>query len=117
MIAWSRIPLPLWAYAAVTLVGTAIVEATASAPIAAKVLLAVLMLLWLYLLFRGLRLLWTLTVLFTGVGLLIDLLGQSPRWQSAAVAMVGLALLLLPSTRRYCLSSGTDTGTARKQNA
>jgi hypothetical protein len=113
MIAWRRIPWPLWAYGAVVLLGTSLVEVNAHGPIPAKVLLAAVMLAWLYLLLRGVRWVWIATVGIYVLGLVAEVISGSLDWQSLILSLVGLTLLVLPVTQRYFSVSATDAEMSR----
>jgi uncharacterized membrane protein len=95
---WNLIPWPLWIYSAITVAAT--VSLLSYGPIVARVLFIVIMLVWLYLLLKGLRWVWTVTL---GVYLLgfIDLIVGTLTWRGAAFGLVGLLLLLLPESREY----------------
>jgi hypothetical protein len=103
VIEWKAVPWPLWIYSAITVITTISLEF--HGPVSVRVLFAIIMLVWLYLLLKGLRWVWILTV---GVYVLgsIQLVWISFTWRGAAIGLVELLLLLLPETRRY-FSSGT----------
>jgi hypothetical protein len=106
MIEWRRVPWPLWVHSAVTLTGTILVEITAHGPIPAKALFVAVMLAWLYLLFRGVRWVWIVTIGIYVLGLVPELISGSLQWRGVTVSLIGLILLLLPVTRRYFSSHG-----------
>jgi hypothetical protein len=103
VIAWRRVPWTLWAFAVLTVAGLIVVLARASgdAPVAVLIIYAVLILAWLYFLFRGVRWVWMLTVGVGLVGLLYDLITGSGTWLGVSSGLVALLLMLLPPTRRY----------------
>jgi membrane protein implicated in regulation of membrane protease activity len=101
MIEWKQIPWSLWAYSAIILLGTIVIEVKAHGPIPAKVLFTAVMLAWLYFLLKGMRWLWIVTIGIYVVGLILDVISGSLEWQGLALSVVSLMLLLLPATRRY----------------
>lgn len=110
MIEWRRVPWSMWAYSAVVLTVTLLIEIEAHAPIPAKALLIALMLTWLYFLFRSVHWVWVVTVGIYVLGSAIDLVSGSLRWPGAALNLIGLVLLLLPVTRRYVASRNAGSG-------
>lgn len=111
MIAQRRVPWPLWAYAAATLLGVMLVEVKAHGPFPAKVLFVVVMLAWLCFLLKGVRWVWIVTVGISVLGLVPELISGSLEWQGATLSLIGLILLLLPVTRRYFFNHAVATGT------
>jgi hypothetical protein len=103
MIAWRRVPWTLWAFAVLTVAGLIVVLARASgdAPVAVLIVYVALILAWLYLLFRGVRWVWIVTVGVGLVGLLFDLVTGSGTWLGVSSGLVALLLMLLPATRRH----------------
>ena len=101
MIEWRRVPWPLWVFSLVALTGAMLTEFEAHAPTPAKALLIAVMLAWLYVLFRGVRWVWIGTIGIYVLGVIPDLVSGSLKWWGVAVSLIGLALLLLPVTRRY----------------
>jgi hypothetical protein len=101
MIEWGRVPWSLWIYSAVVLTGTILVEVTAHAPVSAKALFVAVMLAWLYVLLRGVRWAWFVTVGIYLLSLMLNLISGSLHWRGIAVSLVGLILFLLPLTRLY----------------
>jgi hypothetical protein len=101
VIEWKRVPWPLWAYCAVILLGTISLEVKAHGPIPPKLLFPVVMLTWLYLLLKGVRWVWIITVGVYVLGFVADLISGSLTWEGGTVSLIGLVLLLLPVTRWY----------------
>jgi hypothetical protein len=103
MIAWRRVPWTLWAFAVLTVAGliAVLARASGSAPVAALIIYFVVILAWLYLLFRGVRWVWMVTVGVGLVGLLFDLITGSGTWLGISSGLVSLLLMLLPATRRH----------------
>jgi hypothetical protein len=103
VIAWRRVPWTLWAFAVLTVAGLIVVLARAAgdAPVVALIIYVVLILGWLYLLFRGVRWVWIVTVGVGLVGLLFDLVTGSGTWLGISSGLVALLLMVLPATRRY----------------
>ncbi len=99
MIDWRRVPWPLWAYCAVTLLGSLSTDTRISGPAIALVLVPILTVVWLFYLLRGVRWLWLVTL---AIYVLInpEIVSGSVTWEGAASTVVGL-VLLLPTTRRY----------------
>jgi hypothetical protein len=104
VIEWKRVPWPLWAYSAVILLGTISLEVKAHGPIPPKLLFPAVMLTWLYLLLKGVRWVWIITVGVYVLGFVADLISGSLTWQGGILSLIGLVLLLLPVTRRYFFS-------------
>jgi hypothetical protein len=103
MVEWERVPWSLWAYAAVTLLGVALVEVTAHGPVAVKLMFAAFMLAWLYGLLLGVRWVWVGSVGIYVLGLAPEVASGSLDWQGVALSLVGLLLLVLPVTWHYFL--------------
>jgi hypothetical protein len=101
MIEWRRVPLPLWIYSVVMLLGAILIEVKAHGPSLAKALYPVVVLAWLYFLLKGVRWVWVVTVGIYALGLIPYLISGSLNWQGIALTLLGLLLLLLPVTRRY----------------
>ncbi|HEY0278922.1 MAG TPA: hypothetical protein VGC32_11715 [Solirubrobacterales bacterium] len=103
MIAWRRVPWTLWVFAVLTIAGLIVVVARASgdAPATALVIYVVVIAAWLYFLFRGMRWVWMVTVGVALVGIFFDLITGSGTWLAISSGLVGLALMLLPATRRH----------------
>jgi membrane protein implicated in regulation of membrane protease activity len=116
MIDWRRVPWPLWAYSAVMLLGTILVEVKAHGPIPANALLAAVMLALLYLLLKGVRWVWIVTLGIYVLGPVPEVISGSLEWQGVALSLIGLMLLLLPVTRRY-FSSHTAAGALHQSGA
>jgi len=100
---WRRIPWPLWLYSGVVLMSTALVEAKASGPIAAKLLFPAVMLVWLYFLLRGVRWVWVVTIAVDVLGLVSYVTSGSLDWKAVILGLFGITLLVLPVTWRYFL--------------
>lgn len=101
MIEWRRVPWPLWLYSVVQLLALISTEVKVHGLAPAKVLLAGVMLGWLYLLLKGVRWVWVLTIGLYALGFVLYLIPGSFTWQGVSLSLVGLVLLLLPGTRRY----------------
>lgn len=111
MIAWRRVPWPLWIYSAFVLFSATLIEVNAHGPILAKVPFAILMLAWLFFLLKGVRLVWIVTVGIAVLGFVPDVIAGSLRWQGVTLSLIGLVLLLLPVTRRYFAREPIAAGT------
>lgn len=101
MIEWKRVPWPLWLYSLVQLLALILTEVKVHGPAPAKALLAVVMLVWLYILLKGVRWAWVVTIGVYALGLVLYLTPGSFTWQGIGLSLVGLVLLVLPGTRRY----------------
>lgn len=107
VIDWRRVPWPLWAFAGLLLVNVALIDATSSAPVGPLVFAPFFVLAWAYFLLRGIRWLWLVTLavwLLTIPGIVLG----SVSWTGSAFTIIGLALLLLPSTRGYFASPSQE---------
>jgi len=83
------------------LLATILIEIKIHGPVSAKVLFAIVTLAWLYVLLKGVRWVWMVTIGIYALGLVPDLFSGSLTWQGVALSLSGLVLLLLPVTRRY----------------
>jgi hypothetical protein len=101
MMDWKRIPWPLWTYSAIIFLGVVVIEVEARGPILAMVLFIAVMLAWLYFLVKGMRWLWIATIGIYVLGLVLDVISGSLKWQGLALSVASLVLLLLPASRRY----------------
>jgi hypothetical protein len=87
------------------LLGTTIVEVTARGPVPAKVLLAAVMLAWLYLLFKGIRWVWIGTIGIYVLATVPEVISGSFAWTGVALSVIGFLLLILPVTRQHFFDS------------
>jgi hypothetical protein len=101
VIEWKRVPWTLWAYSIALLLAAISIEVKVHGPVPAKVLFVTVMLAWLYLLLRGVRWVWIVTVGIYVLGFVTDLISGSLKWQGVALSLIGITLLLLPVTQRY----------------
>ena len=104
MIDWDKLPWSLRVYAFLIGIG-AIVVVTQAHRVAGIAIFVVLILTWLYFLLRGSRFLWIVTVGISVLGLMTDLAFYSFTILGFATGIVGLVLLVLPSTRRFFSTS------------
>lgn len=111
MIDWKRVPWPLWVYSVAMLLAASLLEVNVHGPVSARVLFAVIMLMWLYFLLRGVRWVWIVTIGIYALGVVPDLISGSLTWQGVVLSLIGLMLLLLPVTRRYFSSPTVAVGT------
>jgi hypothetical protein len=77
------------------------IEVKVHGPVSAEGMFAVIMIAWLYLLLKGVRWVWVLTIGVYALGLVLYLIPGSFTWQGVGLSLVGLVLLLLPGTRRH----------------
>jgi hypothetical protein len=101
MIDWRQVPWTLWLFVAASLWSAMLLEIVVHGSVAVKVLFPVLVLAWLFLLLRGERWAWVVTIGVSLLGFLAELVAGSPHWQGIAGDLAGLALLVLPVTRSY----------------
>src|SRR6476646_3916026 len=111
MIEWRQVPWSLWAYSAVVFLGAILFEVKAHGQIPAKTLFAVVTLVWLYFLLKGLRWVWIGTVGIYVLSLVRDLISGSLEGQGVAFGLMGLVLLILPVTWRYFSGPTAVAGT------
>lgn len=111
MIDWKQVPWPLWIYSVAMLLAAILLEVKVHGPALARVLFAVIMLVWLYFLLKGVRWVWIVTIGIYVLGVVPDLISGSLTWQSVVLSLFGLMLLLLPVTRRYFSSPTAVVGT------
>ena len=104
MIDWRKVPWPLWAYCAITLLGALSIDTRVSGPAVALVLVPILTVVWLFYLLRGVRWLWFATLAIY-VLIIPEIVSGSVTWEGVVSTVVGLVLLLLPATRRYFAKS------------
>ncbi|HWA53108.1 MAG TPA: hypothetical protein VG816_02935 [Solirubrobacterales bacterium] len=100
-IEWERIPWPLWIYAVIALAPVIPVEIGARGPVGVKILLPVVMLAWLFFLFRGVRWVWMVTVAIDTLGFVPSVISGSLTWWGATMGLLSVLLLLLPATRQH----------------
>lgn len=105
MIAWRRVPWPLWVIVAVQLQAAVRLELAVHGPLLVMFLYALLNIAWLYFLVRGVRWVWIMTIAVIALGLAFDLV--SFRGWGTTIGVVELILLLLPVTRRYVANDST----------
>lgn len=104
MIEWGRVPWSLWLFVLSSVALSAWFVTQVTGPPAALALFGALMLAWAGALLAGVRWLWIATVAVGALGL-VSRLATGPRtWYGIAGEVIGLSLLLLPSTRRYFAS-------------
>lgn len=111
MIDWKRVPWPLWIYSVAMLLAAISLEVKVHGPVSARVLFAVIMLVWLYFLLKGVRWVWMVTIGIYVLGVVPDLISGSLTWQAGVLSLIGLMFLLLPVTRRYFSSPTAAVGT------
>lgn len=108
MIDWKRVPWSLWLFCVTLLAGWVRIEVETHGTILAKVLFAALVFAWIYYLLEAVWWLWISTVA-TSVLALVPYAFTTPfSWLGVVGSLFGLALLLLPVTRRY-FADGTAT--------
>ncbi|HEY2052847.1 MAG TPA: hypothetical protein VGH14_02820 [Solirubrobacterales bacterium] len=108
MIDWKRVPWSLWLFCVTGLAGWAVIEVGARGTIPEKALFTVLMFAWIYYLLRGVQWVWILTVAISVLALVPYAFATPFDWLGVAGSLFGLALLLLPVTRRF-FADGTAT--------
>jgi|SRR5882757_8161645 len=101
MIDWKRVPWSLWLFCATLLAGWVVIEVGGHGALLEKVLFAGLMFAWIYYLLKAVQWLWILTVALSVLGLVPFAFTAPFDWPGVVGSLVGLALLLLPMTRRY----------------
>lgn len=101
MIPWRRVPWPLWVFTSIALFEAVRLEVRVHGPVVAMIIYPVLAFVWLYLMLRGVRWVWLVTVAFVVLGFGIELIGGSVQWWGAIIGLVEPGLLLLPVTQRY----------------
>jgi hypothetical protein len=99
----------LWLLCALILLGSVPVEARGDGSPAALALVPVLMLVWSYLLLRGLRWLWFLT-LATSLVIIPGIVLGTVTWEGYVESVLGAALLLMPDTRQYVFARRIQEG-------
>jgi hypothetical protein len=114
MIDWKRVPWSLWLFCATLLAGWVVIEVDTHGTVLGKVFFAVLMFAWIYYLLKAVRWLWILTVAISVLGLVPFAFTAPFAWRGVVGSLVGLALLLLPVTRRY-FADGTVTADAQER--
>jgi hypothetical protein len=107
VIDWEAIPWSLWAYVgcAVVNVGILVARSLSSTSVhhPARIVISsvVVGVLVNYFLLRGVWWLWVATVIFLAGGLLLDVALGTILWWALVLAVVQIALLLSPTTRRF----------------
>lgn len=110
MIEWKRVPWSLWVYFGVVLLGTVRLEVEAHGPVGVKGLFLLVMIVWLYLLFKGIWWVWGITLVIYVLGFVSFLSSGSLSVIVGTSSVAGLVLLLLPVTRRYFVGDVPATG-------
>lgn len=113
MIDWKRVPWSLWLFCATALAGSVVTAVDTHRTIPAEVLFAALVLAWIYYLLKAVEWLWILTIGVSVLSLVPFALTAPSDWLGAVGSLFGLALLLLPMTRRY-FADGTPAAEAGK---
>jgi hypothetical protein len=98
-----QVPWTLWAFAVLTVAGVIVVLAGSSVDAHAEVFVFYVLFtaVWLYFLLKGVWWVWMFTVGVGLVGVAFDLITGTGTWLGISSGLVGLALLVLPATRRY----------------
>jgi hypothetical protein len=102
VIEWGKVPWTLWVLAALWVAELILFEAKLHGPVGPRVFYPVFVLAWLFFLLKGLRWVWIATLGFSVLGLLLLPISGSVTWHGVAEGAIGIGLLLMPSTRRYC---------------
>lgn len=97
---WPGVPISVWAFVCVLIFGIALTLVQASLSARSFTFVALLILAWPYLLLRGNRAIWLLTVAIYLVNIPWIIFG-SVNWEHVLLTVLGLLLLLLPTTRDY----------------
>lgn len=101
MSRWREVPLSLWAFDGTMLANLVVIIAGPSdAPVGALVLAPICILAWAYFLLKGFRWLWLVTLALYAATI-PGILTGSVHAAAAVLTIVGLILLLLPTTRAY----------------
>lgn len=109
MIAWKRVPWSLWVYFGVVLLGTVRLDVEAHGPVGVKGVFLLVMMVWLYLLFKGIWWVWCITLAIYVWGFVSFLSSGSFSITAGTSSVAGLVLLLLPITRRYFVGNVSAT--------
>lgn len=110
MIDWRRVPWSLWVYCGVLLLGTVRLEIEAHGPVGAKGFFLLVMVVWLYLLFKGMRWMWGTTLVIYVLGFVSLLSSGSLSVTAGSLSVAGFVLLLLPVTQRYFAADVSAAG-------
>ena len=100
MIDRQQVPWSLWAFSGVWLVNALVIDVTVSAPVASLLLLPIFALGVSYFLLRQIRWLW-FAVILIHIASVLEILTGSETWLGSVSTVVGLVLLLVPTTREY----------------
>jgi hypothetical protein len=95
-----RVPLSLWAFDGVLVIGAFMIFVRSSVPVGPIVFGVFFVSAWSYLLLKGIRWIWLATVTIYLLNVPWIALG-SASWETIVTTMIGLSLLVLPSTRGY----------------
>jgi hypothetical protein len=101
VIDWKRVPWSLWLFCASLLAGWVVIELDTHGTVLTKVLFAALMFAWIYYLLKAVWWLWIFTIAISVLGLVLYAVTGHLDWFGVIRSLAGLALLLLPVTRRY----------------
>jgi hypothetical protein len=101
VIEWGKVPWSLWVYVGLTAGSIVVVVLTASVPVAPSIFSIVLILAWDFFLLKAIRWLWIATVVVGALELAFSLGTGAGTWYGYLLGLVDLALLLLPTTRRF----------------
>jgi hypothetical protein len=112
VIDWRRVPWTLWVWAVGIVASTVDLVVTVHHHsgwhhMATILLTLVLLSLWPYFMFKGVRWLWIATVGGIVLFFVIDIATGHQNWFGVLIAVAQLVLLLLPVTRRFFASSNS----------
>ena len=99
MIDWQRVPFSLWAVCVLLLFEALAIAVAVSGPVVLVALTPPVALLWCFFLLKRVRWLWFATV-FVSIVAIPGALSGCVSWR-IVLTLIGLLLLLLPSTRSY----------------
>jgi hypothetical protein len=114
MVAWERIPWPLWAYCGLMVLSAVVVTATTDGPVIGRVGVVIVLLAWAFVLLLDIRWIWTATLVILVLVFISEVASGRLRWYGIVLTSVEFVLLLHPLTRQFYSASryrqeGADT--------
>ena len=111
MLDRGKVPWPLWLYVVLT-TGTIVVAVfVAPTPVPPGAFSIVSILVWNFFLLRGIRWLWIATIVIGVLSIGFDLVTNTGTWYGTLNGLLGLALLIAPTTRQF-FAAGESVATS-----
>lgn len=103
-------PWPLWVYSTKLVAEMVLIEVSIRGQLLPRVIFPFVIFTWLFFLLKGVRWIWIAAIGLSILSFVLGVISDHLEWQSAALGLFSLALLLLPVTRRYFSNPGAAIG-------